>query len=446
MMGWQHPAAFWGMALLAIPFVIHLLRMHRAARVLFPSVRFVGSSHTAAVRFMIPSDWLLLALRMGIVALGVCAAAGPLLLTGSRVATWNAQVARAVVVDTSASMSVAGTDGPAPRAAADEAARSERQSADYSRQIDVGDLTVGTSRAAVWLASAPPARREIVVISDFQRGAFDAALIRQVPANIGIRLVQVGRAVQSAHLAGVDLFGAEGIPRRALSIDLTPDGTAATMSQRAGPDAGLRVIVSASSRVEVEALLKSVAVAGTPAASPQQPMAIQLDDSASSGTPAPIQTGWMLETVLRLREDTALARLAASSPARALTRPGPWTEVLRNREGKLVMRAASIGRELLIEIAAPPDSLVAAGAVRAALVARQGGVEQPEEEIARMSSAQLSAWNRQPGAVDAGIWRNATSNDARWFWAAVLVLLAVEQWVRSRSVSKADKELTRAAA
>jgi hypothetical protein len=446
MMGWQHPAAFWGMALVAIPFVIHLLRMHRAARVLFPSVRFVRSSHTAAVRFRIPSDWLLLALRMGIVALAVCAAAGPLLLTESRVATWNAQVARAVVVDTSASMIVAGADGLAPGVAADEAARSERQSAAYSRQIDVADLGVGTSRAAVWLASAPPARREIVVISDFQRSAFDAAWIRQVPANIGIRLVQVGRAVQRAHVPGVDIFGAEGIATRALSIDLTPDGTAATMSPSPGPGEGLRVIVSASSQLDVEALLKSVALAGTPAASPQQPIAILLDESASPGNPASIQAGWMLQTVLRLREDAALARLAASSPARALTRPGSWTDVLRNGEGKLVMRAASIGRELLIEISAPAGSLAAAGAVRAALLARLGGVEQPEEEIARMSSAQLSAWNRQPGAVDAAMWRNSTSNDARWFWAAVLVLLAVEQWVRSRSVSKAEKELTSAAA
>jgi hypothetical protein len=449
MIGWQSPAVFWGMALVAIPFVIHLLRMHRADRVLFPSLRFVRMSQTAAVRLRIPSDWLLLALRMGIVALAVGAVAGPLLVTQSRVAAWNAGVARAVVVDTSASMASASADGTRSDASASEAVRSELESAAYGRRFDAVDLGIGASRAAVWLASAPPARREIVVISDFQRGSFDDTMVRQIPANIGIRLVQVGRSVPRAEIQGAELFGVDRIARRAQSIELTTDTTAVSISEVAGPGEGVRVMVPAapaSALADVDALLKSIAVAGTPAGSPQQPIAIQLDDSDNPGTLGPIQSGWMLQTALRLREDVALARLAANSPVRDLTKPGPWTVLVRNGEGKPLIRAAMLGRELLIEVAAPPASFVAASAVRAALVARRGAVEQPEREIARMSEARLSAWNRAPAAVDRDVWRNAAANDARWFWGAVLVLLAVEQWLRSRSSLKADREVSRAAA
>ena len=279
MMGWQRPEVFWGIALAAIPVVIHLLRMHRANRVPFPSVRFVRPSHTAAVRLRIPSDWLLLALRIGIVALAVSAVAGPILLTQSRVSAWNAQVA-------------------------------------YARRIDVVDLGAGVSRAAAWLESAPPARREIVVVSGFQRGAIDDTVIREIPAGIGIRLVQVRGAVQSAVVQGVELYGVDRIARRAQSIELTTDTTAVSISDVPGPAQGVRIIAHATARADVDALLKSIAIAGTPAGSPHQPIAIQLDDGGNPGTLASIHAGWMLQTVLRLREDLALARLMANTSSR----------------------------------------------------------------------------------------------------------------------------------
>src|SRR5262245_40360517 len=77
MIGWQNPAAFWALSLAALPIVIHLLRMHRADRVPFPSLRFVQTSRTAAVRFRLPSDWLLLIVRVAAVAFAVAAIAGP---------------------------------------------------------------------------------------------------------------------------------------------------------------------------------------------------------------------------------------------------------------------------------------------------------------------------------------------------------------------------------
>ena len=116
MIGWQNAAALWALPLAAVPFVVHLLRTHHAKRVAFPSLRFVQPSRTAAVRMRLPSDVLLMLVRIAIVALAVGALAGPIVLTEARTAAWNARTARAVVVDVSDSMRVAdGSGGSAGR-------------------------------------------------------------------------------------------------------------------------------------------------------------------------------------------------------------------------------------------------------------------------------------------------------------------------------------------
>ena len=104
MIAWLNPGAWVGLAVLAGPVLVHLLLRHRAARILFPSLRFVRASRTAAVRLRPPSDLLLLALRLATLGLAVVALAQPLLLAPARVAAWNARLARAVVVDVSDSM------------------------------------------------------------------------------------------------------------------------------------------------------------------------------------------------------------------------------------------------------------------------------------------------------------------------------------------------------
>ena len=55
MIAWLQPAALIGLLALAGPILIHLLRRQRAPRVLFPSLRFVRPTRTAAVRLRVPS-------------------------------------------------------------------------------------------------------------------------------------------------------------------------------------------------------------------------------------------------------------------------------------------------------------------------------------------------------------------------------------------------------
>ena len=95
----------------------------------------------------------------------------------------------------------------------------------------------------------------------------------------------------------------------------------------------------------------------------------------------------------------------------------------------------------MIDVEAPPSALLSAAVVRAALTARYGSVARPEEEIQRMTAAELTGWSREPLPVAADAWRSGSAgllSDARWCWALALVLLAVESAVRRRKTARRD--------
>jgi hypothetical protein len=449
MIAWQNAGAFWVLTLLAVPIAIHLLRMHRAERLLFPSLRFVHASRTAAVRLRAPSDWLVLALRLAILALAVSALAGPVVLTSARLAGWNGRTARAVVVDVSESMRATGSDGVAPAQSAEQAAVAELSTASFARRFDVHGLGEGLARASAWLSTTPPARREVVVISDFQRGSFDPREILGLPTGLGVRLMSVGSVERKRAIQGMELLNAAGGPGRKQTIELTTETTAvAVEAETTRGGEGLRLLGSA------EGLLRAVADAGTPAGSAQEPIAIRFA-GGNAGAPielTPIRSGWMLRTALRLSEDRVLLSSSSRVEAPESPTPGPWTILVRDRNAKPLVRAAASGSELLLDVAAPPDSLFAASTVRAALMARRAIDEHSEQEIARIVESTLAALGRPAPSLDslpsqatADFWRTADSTDGRGLWAAALVLLGVEQWLRARPRLRAKREVGRAA-
>jgi hypothetical protein len=451
MIAWQNAAALWALPLAAVPFVIHLLRTHHARRVAFPSLRFVPTSRTAAVRMRLPSDVLLMLVRIAIVALAIAALAGPILLTAARMAAWNARTARAVVVDISDSMRDADGSGVPPEGAAREAAAAELRTATYGTRFDSRDLNEGLARAVRWLAASPPARREVVVISDVQRGAFGRPDTLAVTDGIGVRFIPIGRPARTTSFDGALLFGAGDAGLRGQAIEATADTTAVAIETRPGKEtAGLRLSAAPGGEQSVARLLRAVATAGAPAGSSEQPVTIQFA-GASPSVSVPltaIKPGWMLRTVLRLREDPTLASSPESSglPAPQATVPDPWTIVVRNRDGSPRVRAAASLSELLLDVAAPADSLFAAAVVQAALTARVDVNDYAEHEIARLDEKALSTLSRPAGPVAPDAWRRADSTDARWFWLVAIALLGVEQWLRAQSVHHRQQEVTRAAA
>ena len=448
MIGWHNPAALWAFPLAAVPVIIHLLRTHHARRVAFPSIRFVPSSRTAAVRMRLPSDVLLMLLRVGIVAFAIGAAAGPILLTDARIQAWDARTARAVVVDVSHSMRAPDGSGQAPERAAAEAAQAELNSAASSRRFEVRrrqEMEEALTRASRWLEASPPARREIVVISDFHQGVWQPADAASVPDGVGLRLISVGRPVGRDVFEGARLFGGGDVASRSQAIEVTTDATAVAVERRAeSGTAGLRVVAPKGVETSVERLLQAVAAAGAPAGSADEPIAIRF----SNAGPPPagltiVRPGWMLRTVLRLREDATFFP-SLPSPEGDARSSDAWTTVARSADGAPLVRAAASGRELLLEISAPPDSLLAAATVRAALTARIDVDVYAEREVARLDEAWLTAFTRSSAEVTRDAWRSAESTDARWVWLLALVLLAVEQWLRDRA-RRSDQEVARAA-
>jgi hypothetical protein len=445
MIGWQYPAALWALALAALPGVIHLLRTHHARRVAFPSLRFVPSSRAAAVRVRLPSDIILMLLRIGILALAVAALARPIALTESRTSAWNARTARAVVVDISPSMRRPDATGATPDAAADAAAAAELQTAAFAHRIDASRLDDGLRRAARWLAASPPARREIVVISDLQRGALSLADADAVSDGIGIRIVPAGRLADRSVVAGARLLGADGVAAHQQRIEAAAETTAVVLEvARDQSTTGLRLLSSPDDERAVAGLLRAVASAGAPAGAADQPLAIRFAGAQAplARPAAALQPGWMLRTVLRMRDDPSLADGAAGDPGDAVD---GWTPVARPRDGTASVRAAAIAGELVLDVGARPDSFFAAAVVRAALTARVDPETYAEFEVARGSPSGLASMARPPGPVASGAWRNAEVSDARWLWLLALVGLAFEQWLRSRVLQSGREEASRAA-
>jgi hypothetical protein len=153
----------------------------------------------------------------------------------------------------------------------------------------------------------------------------------------------------------------------------------------------------------------------------------------------------MLSTVLRLLEDDALSQASILAPGDRgrVASTDTWTTLARNHDGAPLLRAAASGSQLLLDVAASPDTLLAALVVRAVLTARLDTSGYSEHEVARVD---LSALTRPPGPVTRDAWRTADSSDARWAWLLALILLGVEQWLRTRAEKYRVEEATRAAA
>jgi hypothetical protein len=400
MIAWQSAAAFVALVALAGPVLVHLLRRRRASRVAFPTVRFVEPSFSRAVRLRLPGDPGLLALRLAIVALAVCAAAQPVFVTPARLRGWNARIARAIVVDASGSMA-------ASRAEADREASLETRSATTAVRVETADLGDGIRRAAAALIPAPPARREIVVLSDFQEGALDERMIGAVPRDVGLRFVRVGRTVEHREVSGPVLLSAGGASQRA-AIGVEAERTVVAFERTGASTAGLRL--DGVSEAERRELVAVVAASGVEAPSAAEPIAFEVAKAsgAASGTPA-LDARWMLTTALRLRRDPDL---------RDRTAPAVGTS----------------GGALHVRVGAPADSFDAAAALRGVLAARGGELVEhlAEHEVRTIGDGRLRAWSREAATVPADAWRFAPATDARLFWAAALLLLGVEAVARRR--------------
>lgn len=437
---WLNPIAFIGLTLLAGPVIVHLLRRHRSRRVPFPSLRFVQPSRAAAVRLHTPADWRLLTLRVAILGVAVCALAQPVFITSRRLASWNSRVARAVVVDRSAGVS-------SRQVGMEEMVNVELNGATFAARIDVEGrgLDEAIARAVAAVSASPPARREILLVSPLRKGSLDATTISSVPASIGLRFAQVDIRAASTTVEGVALFGYRDVTPRRQKVALTEETTAVTIEPAAEAQ-GLRVVAPEEAERDVAALLRAIALTGSPAPWVEQPIAVFVGGRAPQAA-KPITAPWMVTTISRLATDielqqTANRELSAATVARSVgsrasapkTNDG-WNVILRDPDGRPLLTAAAAndaaGRdELLLHTPVSPGSYFAAAIVRAALTARHGTVAIPDREIAPISASRLQAWTRPAAPVTVDESRRSAFSDARWLWALVLMLIGVETIAR----------------
>jgi hypothetical protein len=376
---WRNPVAWFGLATLAIPIIVHLLARMRATVLAFPSLRFIEVSRLAARKRRTLSDLPLLAVRLLALLLAVAACANPLFLTAARRAAWSTRISRAIVIDTSPSMTrspaeaaggtaagaaavtAAATDAAAANAvaantAATSVAAADATAADIARVADreaqgalgstlirSASLADGVQRATAWLRTAPPSRREIVLVSDFQVNTIDAALLRAVPDDVALRFLRVGqtpherttdaRAVSTRSASGFGWTRAQvhiderttSITNRAAVIALPPIVITTSDDSIALTPFGLHITVAHTDRPAALATLDAVLAEGVPApasasasASAQTDRRVELrvgNTLPSSNELTPMSSPWMADLLQRVAEDRVLTDAIAATAA-----------------------------------------------------------------------------------------------------------------------------------
>jgi hypothetical protein len=198
-------------------------------------------------------------------------------------------------------------------------------------------------------------------------------------------------------------------------------GSTTAVSLVPGPKSseGLRLIAADADAVAIPALERTVAAAGAPAPSPDRPLSIGFAGERSREAVREISAIWMLETILRMRNDPDLVAQCSDTASGALrpergrgqrtsNRPETaWHVLCRDPESRPLVRAAAAGSRLVVDVEAPPSALLSAAVVRAALVAQHGSVARPEAEVQRMTAAELGGWSRQAAPVGADAWGRA---------------------------------------
>ena len=422
-----NPWALVGLLAVAGPIAAHLLGRRQARRLAFPNLRFLPATVPSPVSRDRISDVALLVLRIAIVAAAAIALAQPVWVSPDRARQLGNQLARAVIVDTSASMSrpsgAPGGPGAGGRAidvarqrATDDAASATfsgrvQSGATVSRIVEAAEPASTIPAAVTWLL-AQPMRRELTIVSDFQTSALTSEDVERVPAGIGVRLVQVPAA------------GA--VPPPATSRDrwgpLHPT-----------PQREVALLAGAADRGRAVAARAAAIAAGAPAlGADTRPTAIVF---AGFETRAdllrrahPLNESWMSDSFSRVASDA----LVVAAAARAGHLP---LEVLDARSDP-----DEPGR-LLVFVDAAPHSLLAAAVVRGVL--REVALDPASGESATTthSNDELRRWERTAGDVSAqDSSRGQSWSDARWVWLAVIFLLLAESFVRRRRRAVAEAE------
>jgi hypothetical protein len=227
-MSFLTPLFLLGLAALAIPVLIHLTQRERKSVIEFPSLMFLRKIPYESVQRRRIRDWLLLALRLAALALIVSAFARPFLRGSDLAAAPGGARDIVVLLDRSYSMGYADSWSRAQTAAAaalesatpadrisvvlfaDTAEVALRSTPDRSRAVaELNAATPGPGStkygpalklAGSLLAESMLPRKEVIVVSDFQRGGWQPDDTLRLPGGTVVTTAVVDGA-QGASLA-----------------------------------------------------------------------------------------------------------------------------------------------------------------------------------------------------------------------------------------------------
>lgn len=443
---WQNAWAFAGLLLLALPVLIHLLSRKRAVLQKFPSLRFLDVTRLLPTRSPNLSDIPLLLVRVGILAAATFALAQPLLLSAGRKQSLNSSLARAIIVDTSRSMmraSAAATMADSARVLAEQLATE----ASASAVMQTANVAGALPGADAWLAMQA-GRSEVVLISDFQSGVIDSAMIARIPANYGVRLVSLasGGALNDGPWKTTNT-----------SVTATREGrrTDAEWTNHNDSDPGV-TLVQLFAFTSDQLMLRAAQDAAFRTTSPGMPDSLRpvgivfrgAAEQAAFVRDAKVpDASWMANVLVSVRDNALLKSAAADEDVADTTISAPFAVVASNGRGAPVVYAAqgmSNGtKRLLFFQRGSPTDITAASLIAAVsnAVARPSTVS--ESVTSTLSDATIKSFERAPKEVSeqgAANERKASSNaglsDGRWLWLVALILLGVETSMRRAAASR----------
>jgi hypothetical protein len=448
---WQNPWAWFGLATVALPVIIHLLGRGHARVHRFPTLRFLDASRLLPTRRTRLTDRLLVVVRASILIAAAAALAQPLLVTSRRSTAANAALARAVIVDTSANATAAG------RAALDSIIRANTLARDVvAMVVGTGDPSAAIPGAAAWL-EAQHMRGEIAIVSRFQRGALDSADIASIAPPLGVRLVRVPASAPGPVERHTRAAGDETVAR----ITASSDRTDVEWSAHAGSSAhdGMPLMfASPNERSRADAALLAAA---------SVPVTLPADSVSVVGVVQPGYAGrasllansirprraWMMDMVATLATDSTFVDAARRAPIVTTLDDTNMIVVARTDSGRPIVLAAETtaeGRERLLFFSlADAGSLTSAALTAGIRHARSIAPPAQWLESSSIPEAQLARWQRAPTVES---FRRRTSrdgaadgeSDGRWFWLVALALLALETWLRrEHRAAKTQQEIAR---
>ncbi len=218
-MSFLAPLFFLGLAALTVPVFIHLTQRERKTVVEFPSLMFLRKILYESVQRRRIRDWLLLMLRLAALAVIVLAFARPFLRSQALAAAPNGAREVVLLLDRSYSMGFAGTWARAQQAAAqaigdttpsdrisvvlfaDTPEVAVRSTPDRSRAVaEINAATPGPGAtkygpalklAGSMLAESLLPRRQVFLVSDFQRAGWQADATLRLPGGATLTPVAV---------------------------------------------------------------------------------------------------------------------------------------------------------------------------------------------------------------------------------------------------------------